>query len=84
MTLRLPVPLHEYIRKTAFDKRVPMTAVIAHACIWDAWRSLPDSEPSPVKHIARTLGMTPAGVAAVVYPADEFGAWDDSQEPELP
>jgi hypothetical protein len=51
--------------------------------VWRVWGLLSDGDPSPVKHIARTLGMTPADVAFIVYPAERFGRWDDSQEPDL-
>lgn len=84
ITVRLPKPLYEMIRKTAFEQRVSMNALLAHAIIWQAWGSLPDSEPSPVKRIARELGMEPAEVAAIVYPAADFGTWADDQEPDLP
>jgi hypothetical protein len=52
--------------------------------VWKVWGLLSDDEQSPVKRIARSLGMTPADVAFIVYPAEQFGRWDDSQEPELP
>lgn len=52
--------------------------------VWKVWNLLSDDEPSPVKRIARALDMTPADVAFVVYPAETFGRWDDSQEPDLP
>lgn len=52
--------------------------------VWAEWNTLPDSEPSPVKRIARTLGMSAADVAFVVYPAETFGRWEDDQEPDLP
>jgi len=51
--------------------------------VWDAWGKLPEGHPSPVKQIARDLGMTPADVAFIVYPAEQFGTWADDQEPEL-
>ncbi|MEV4127075.1 hypothetical protein [Nocardia sp. NPDC049707] len=51
--------------------------------VWSAWKALPDDEPSPVKRIARDLGMTPADVAFIVYPAEQFGRWDDDQEPDI-
>lgn len=51
--------------------------------VWDAWNALPDVHPSPVKRIAADLGMTPADVAFVVYPAKTFGRWADHQEPDL-
>jgi hypothetical protein len=28
--------------------------------------------------------MTPADVAFIVYPAEQFGRWEDGQEPDLP
>jgi hypothetical protein len=52
--------------------------------VWAAWNRLPDGEPSPVKRVARDLGMPPVHVAFIVYPAERFGRWDDSQEPDLP
>jgi hypothetical protein len=52
--------------------------------VWRAWGLLSDNDPSPVKRIARSLGMSPADVAFIVYPAETFGRWDDSQEPDLP
>lgn len=52
--------------------------------VWKAWNLLSGNEASPVKRIARSLGMTPADVAFIVYPAETFGRWDDSQEPDLP
>ena len=51
--------------------------------VWRVWHLLSDDEPSPVKRIARSLGMTPADVAFIVFPAETFGAWADDQEPEL-
>jgi hypothetical protein len=51
--------------------------------VWAAWNSLTAAEPSPVKRIARSLGMTPADIAFVVYPAEVFGRWADDQEPDL-
>jgi hypothetical protein len=60
------------------------------------WNQLPDSEPSPVKVIAKALNLPNAHVAVVVYPppgvcsapgcqnpVDGFADWDDSQEPDL-
>ena len=52
--------------------------------VWAAWNALPDDYPSPVKRIARHLNMTPADVAFIVYPAEQFGRWEDGQEPDLP
>ncbi|MEV6219884.1 hypothetical protein [Nocardia sp. NPDC051833] len=51
--------------------------------VWAAWGEIEDNDPAPVKRIARQLGMTAADVAFVVYPVEEFGRWDDSQEPDL-
>lgn len=51
--------------------------------VWRVWHLLSDDEPSPVKRIARSLGMTPGDVAFIVFPAETFGAWADDQEPEL-
>jgi hypothetical protein len=52
--------------------------------VWRVWDLLSDDDPAPVKHIARALGMDPADVAFIVYPAEQFGRWEDSQEPDLP
>lgn len=52
--------------------------------VWAAWRELDDKEPSPVKRIARDLGIDTGFVARVVFPPDKFGHWHDSQEPGLP
>jgi hypothetical protein len=84
ITVRLPKPLYEHVRKTAFEQHTSMNALLAHAIIWRIWNALPAGEPSPVKRIARDLGMEPADVAHVVYPPDEFGTWADGQEPDLP
>jgi hypothetical protein len=51
--------------------------------VWRVWNLLSDDDPAPVKYIARVLGMTPADVAFIVYPAERFGRWDDDQEPPL-
>lgn len=51
--------------------------------VWAAWNALPDEHPSAVKRIAADLGMTPADVAFIVYPAETFGAWADDQDPDL-
>ena len=51
--------------------------------VWRKWHMLSRNEPSPVKRIARSLRMAPADVAFIVYPAETFGRWDDSQEPDL-
>lgn len=51
--------------------------------VWSAWGALPDGEQSPVKRIAADLNMKPEDVAFIVYPAEQFGVWDDSQEPDL-
>lgn len=59
-----------------------LTAV--EQAVWAEWNRLPDDHPAPVKEIAATLGMAPADVAFVVYPAETFGAWRDGQEPDLP
>lgn len=47
-----------------------MTAV--ESAVWTIWNRLLGDEPSPVKRIAAELGMTPADVAFVVYPAETF------------
>lgn len=51
--------------------------------VWNAWKELPDEDPSPVKRIARNLNMEPVDVAFVVYPAEKFGRWADGDEPDL-
>jgi hypothetical protein len=85
ITVRLPRPLYEQIRKAAFEQHASMTAIIGKACIWQLWNLLPDGEPSPVKRIARDLGMEPADVSAIVYPvAAGMGIWANDQEPDLP
>lgn len=61
---------------------VQRSRVLRTITVWAEWKTLPDDSPAPVKEIARRLAMTPADVAAIVYPPDKFGAWDDSQEPE--
>lgn len=57
-----------------------LTAV--ERAVWAAWGDLPECERAPVKRIAANLGMATADVAFVVFPAETFGRWDDSQEPE--
>jgi len=61
-----------YLLRTDTDRR-----------IWAAWNSLPDNCPAPVKQIARGLHMAPADVAITVYPPEQFGLWEDDQEPDL-
>lgn len=51
--------------------------------VWRAWNALDDDELSPVKTIARAMNVPPSTVAAIVYPAEHFGPWDESQEPDL-
>jgi hypothetical protein len=51
--------------------------------VMQVWNLLSDDDPAPVKRIARSLGMTSTDVAFIVYPAETFGRWDDSQEPDL-
>ena len=53
------------------------------AAVWREWNGLDMELPSPVKTIARRLGLNPAAVAAVVYPGGRFGAWSDDDEPPL-
>ena len=84
ITVRLPAPLYELLRVMAFEQHTSMNALIAQGAIWRVWNLLPDNEPSPVKRIAHELGLEPADVAFIVYPPGKFGAWDDSQEPDLP
>jgi hypothetical protein len=63
----------------------PRVLTEAQQKVWDAWNALPGDHESPVKQIARDLGMTPADVGAIVYPdAETFGVWDDKDEPDLP
>lgn len=61
---------------------VPLNAT--EQAVWAAWKTLDQDDPSPVKRIARDLGMAPADVAFIVYPAEQLGPWHDSQEPDLP
>lgn len=61
-----------------------MTMTRIEQAVWAEWNKLGSNEPSPVKRIATQLGMTPADVAFIVYPADQFGRWVDDQEPNLP
>ncbi len=61
--------------------RAQLTA--AERKVWAAWNALPEEHPSPVKQIAADLGMTPADVAFIVYPAAPFGRWANHQEPDL-
>jgi hypothetical protein len=51
--------------------------------VWAEWNALPEDDPSPVKRIAKKLGMEPVDVAFVVYPAEAFGRWEDDHEPDL-
>ena len=51
--------------------------------VWDVWNLLSDDDLSPVKRIARALGMTRADVALIVYRPEKFGRWEDDQEPGL-
>ena len=48
--------------------------------VWAAWNALPENCPNPVRTIAADLDMAPADVAFIVYPAEVFGPWDDTQE----
>jgi hypothetical protein len=52
--------------------------------VCDAWNEVPEGHPSPVKKVARDLGMSAADVAEIIFPPEEFGPWSDSQEPDLP
>jgi len=61
-----------------------MSGQLTAESVWRAWNDLPDDHPAPVKQIARDLGMSAADVAFIVYPAEAFGAWDDSDEPDPP
>jgi hypothetical protein len=60
------------------------------------WSNLPNSEPSPVKIIAKAMNLPNAEVASVIYPPvgvspaqyrnnpeHDFTGWADSHEPEL-
>lgn len=58
------------------------TLTATERAVWAAWHALPEAEPAPVKSIAVQLGMAPADVAFVVYPAERFGPWADGQEPD--
>jgi hypothetical protein len=62
-----------------------MTNQRAASGVWGEWNALADDNPSPVKTVARKLGLDPADVAAVVYPVETFAlVSDDDQEPDLP
>jgi hypothetical protein len=50
--------------------------------VWAAWNALPDVHPSPVKTIARDLGMGLQEVADIVFPAPTF-TWEPDDEPDL-
>jgi hypothetical protein len=63
------------------NRRSDVTKI--EAAVWEAWNALPDDHPAPVKAIATKLGMAPADVAFVVFPAETFGQWSDDQEPDL-
>ena len=83
--LAIPVLMVAFIAASIYIPRLaakPKSA--AERAVWAAWNALPEGEESPVKHIASKLSMTPADVAFIVYPAETFGRWDDSQEPDLP
>jgi hypothetical protein len=59
----------------------PIITGVSAADIWSAWNELDELEARPVHTIAARLGLPTATVAAVVYPAATFGAWNDDQEP---
>jgi hypothetical protein len=99
MTLRLPRSQYERLRREAFEGHVKMSDLVREGielrlganpksaterAVWAVWNALPDGATSPVRRIARALDMTPADVAFIVFPAETFGRWDDSQEPDLP
>lgn len=63
--------------------RMPPELTSVERAVWDAWNALPPTEMSPVKRIAEKLGMATSDVAFVVYPAEDFGRWEDSREPDL-
>ena len=54
------------------------------AKVWDEWNALPEFGLSPVNTIAKHLNAATAAVAEIVYPPDQFGPWNDSQEPRIP
>lgn len=62
------------------DDKAPLTETERR--VWEAWHALPDDVTAPVKRIAAALGIPAADVAFIVYPAEQFGPWDDSQEPD--
>lgn len=76
----LVVMLHQ-LRDILRAKMPNLTEV--EKAVWAAWGEIDDDDQSPVKRIARDLGMSAADVAFIVYPAEQFGVWDDSQEPDL-
>ena len=77
----------EYADRLAYyytDPENPRPSLNAQErAVWAAWDALGGGSPAPVKTIARQLGMEPADVAFIVYPAETFGRWTDEDEPDL-
>jgi hypothetical protein len=61
---------------------LPPRLAAAAQDVWRVWNRL-DDNTHPVKTIANVLGLTNADVAAIIYPAPQYGLWDDDQEPDL-
>ncbi|WP_280466002.1 hypothetical protein [Nocardia brasiliensis] len=83
---REPTPdvLVDMLRQLREILRAKMPALTeVEQLVWSKWNALSEDEPSPVKRIAKDLGMSPEDVAFIVYPAETFGRWDDRQEPDL-
>lgn len=51
--------------------------------VWAVWNTLGDHHPTPVKTIAKELGLSNYEVAVIVYPPQKYGLWKDDQEPDL-
>src|ERR1035437_1364985 len=49
--------------------------------IWAEWNAIGEEDRSRVKTNAKKLGLSNESVAIVVYPPDQFGVWDDDDEP---
>lgn len=63
--------------------KTPTLKNATETAVWAAWNALEEHDESPVKRIARQLNMEPVDVSFIVYPAERFGRWEDSQEPDL-
>lgn len=74
---------NDYLASKAAPERGEPRLTTSEKAVWAAWGALPEDDKSPVKRIAKQLGMTPADVAFIVYPVEQFGRWHDEQEPDL-